>query len=98
MCAVMFLTCPIESSIFVEFGLTKFCKQLIFSSNCCTVNPFSATDKSWSFAVGIDQYQTAQNVQSDLDQCRPILKSDVCGTIICGTLWVLFTVVERGRF
>ena len=51
--------------------------------------------KSWSFVDGKDQDQTAQNVQSGLDPCRPLVKSDTCGTIICGTLWILFTVVER---
>ena len=51
--------------------------------------------ESWSFADGIDQDQTAQNVQSDLDLRRPLVESDICGTIICGTLWILFTVVER---
>ena len=50
---------------------------------------------SWSFADGIDQDQTAQNVQSDLYLCRPVVRSDICGTIICGTLWILFTVFER---
>ena len=58
---------------------------------------FSASwAKSWSFADGLDQDHTAQNVQSNLDLCRPLVKSDICGTIICGTLWILFTVVERG--
>ena len=42
--------------------------------------------KSWSFAGGIDQDQTAENVQSDLDQCRPLVKSNIYGTIICGGL------------
>ena len=41
--------------------------------------------QSWSFADVIDQDQTAQNVPSDLDLCRPLVKSDICGTIICGT-------------
>ena len=54
--------------------------------------------KSWSLAKGIDQDQTAQNVQSDLDLYCPVVKSDISGTIICGTKWILFTVVERGRF
>ena len=30
--------------------------------------------KSWSFADNIDQDQTAQNVQSDLDLCCPLVK------------------------
>ena len=54
--------------------------------------------KSWSLADGIDQDQTAQNMQSDLDLCRPLLKSDICGTIICGALWILFTFVESCWF
>ena len=54
--------------------------------------------KSWTFADGIDQDQTAQNVQSDLDLCRPLDESDICGTINWGPLWILFTVVERDRF
>ena len=54
--------------------------------------------KSWSFADGIDQDHTAQNMQSDLDLSPPLIKSDICGTIICGTLWILYTVVQRGQF
>ena len=54
--------------------------------------------KSWSFADGVDQDQTAQNVKSDFDLCLPLVKSAIFGTIICGTIWILFIVVERGRF
>ena len=39
-----------------------------------------------SFAGGIDQDQTLQNVQYDLDLCHPLMNSDICGTIVCGTL------------
>ena len=62
------------------------------------LTPSAVWSKPWSFAAGIDQDQTAQNVQSDLDLRRPLVKSDICDTVICGTLWILFTVVERGRF
>ena len=30
-------------------------------------------------------------MQSDLNLCRPIVESGICCTIICGTLWILFT-------
>ena len=55
-------------------------------------------EKSWSLADGIDQDQTAQNMQSDLDLCCLLVKSEICGTIICGTQRILFTGIERGRF
>ena len=42
--------------------------------------------KSWSFPDDMDQDHTAQNVQSYLDLSRPLVKSDMCGTIICGPL------------
>ena len=54
--------------------------------------------KSWSIVDGIDQDQTAQNLQSDLDLCYPLIKSDIRDTVICGTLDPTFTVVEKGRF
>ena len=64
----------------------------------CTLNLSRPWAKSWSSADGIDQYQTAQNVQFDLDLFRRLAKSGICSTIICGTLWILFTVAERDRF
>ena len=52
--------------------------------------------KSWSLVDGINQDQTAQNEQSDLDLCHPLVESDICSTIICGTLWILFIDVKTG--
>ena len=49
--------------------------------------PFSASwAKPWAFAESIDQDQTAQNVQSDLDLCCLHVKSNLCDKILCGTL------------
>ena len=75
--------------------MTGSVKTCYFTSKISGLTPISCfhdltlsapSAKSWSFADGIDQDQTAQNVQSDLDLCRPLVKSDICGTIICGTL------------
>ena len=63
------------------------------------LNPLSRhRQKSWSFADDIDQDQTAQSVQYDLDLCRPLIKSNIRVKILCGTPWIVFTVVKRGRF
>ena len=56
------------------------------SCHCVGLTLSALWAKSWSFADGIDQDQTAQNVQSDLDLCRSLVKSDIRGTTICGTL------------
>ena len=48
---------------------------MLYEKGCLTL--LAPWTKSWSFADGIDQDQTAQKVQSDLDLCRPLIKSDI---------------------
>ena len=60
----------------VDHCLVRTIDQLIDSTLSASLA------KSWSFADGIGQDQTAQNVQSDLDLCRPLVISDICGAII----------------
>ena len=76
----------------------KICVPSIWKIVRVTVTLSAPWAKIVIFADGKDQDQTAQNVQSDLNLCRPVVKSDICGTIICRTLWILFTVVEIGLF
>ena len=51
---------------------------------------FSASgEKASASADAIDQNQTAQNVQSDLDLCCLLVKTDIC-TIICSRLYIKY--------
>ena len=69
-------------------------------------NPFSAMGKIMVFCGRHRSRSdcteravwTPHNMQSDLDLCCLLIKSDICGMIICRTLWILFTVIERGQF
>ena len=62
-----------------------------------TMAPFVPWAKKRAIANGIDQDQTAQNAQSDLDLWRPMVKSKLCDNSLCGMKYVVFADVEIGR-
>ena len=59
---------------------------------------FYAMGKIMDICGHIHQDQTAQNVQSDLVICHLLVYLNLCAKILCGTRWIVCTVVNRGRF
>ena len=69
-----------------------------FSFSSSLFVPLSAPmAKSCALGDDIDQDQTAQYMQPDLDLCSPLVETDLCNKNLSGTQQVIFVLAKRGR-